>query len=403
VPEVTVRDYDRSESVMANHDCHRDARQIHPLPPSCYLESVNQPEETMTTTLTQNTTQPARSRKRGCLLLVRRGLLALVAGIAVFASVGSIYQALATDAARRAYPPPGQLFEVDGHKMHLRCIGAGSPTVILEAGGFSFSDEWYWVQPELAKTNRTCAYDRAGMGWSTPGPDPRDPLRLVGELHALLEKVGVPGPYVLVGHSFGAILNRVYASQYPGEVQGIVLVDTGFVLPKTFKDQAEFDSWKSSNEILQTALRALVYTGLGHMVIGSEIGAMGYPPDVAERLTAFRASNQSYDTYYAELMPVRRQLGEASVKAEHLGVLPLLALWADWSNTFQGEDKARFAAIQSEVLTYSTNSAARVVTGSDHGSILGNPQYATQVVQGVRDVIQAAQSGTPLAQSGASS
>jgi pimeloyl-ACP methyl ester carboxylesterase len=351
----------------------------------------------MNTTLSTVGTSPNRNRKRGCLLLVRRGLLALVVGIVLFAIGGSIYQALAIDAARRAYPPPGQLFEVDGHTMHLRCVGAGSPTVILEAGGFSFSDEWYWVQPELAKTNRTCAYDRAGMGWSVPGPEPRDPLRLVAELHTLLAKAAVPGPYVLAGHSFGAILNRVYASQYPGDVMGIVLVDTGFVLPKTFNDQAEFDSWKSSNEILQTALRALVYTGLGHMVIGSEIGAMGYPPDVAERLTAFRASNQSYDTYYAELMPVRRQLGEASLKAERLGALPLLALWADWSNTFQGEDRARFAAIQADVLTYSSNSAARVIAGSNHGSILGSETYALQVVQGVRDVIQAAQTHSPLA------
>jgi pimeloyl-ACP methyl ester carboxylesterase len=140
---------------------------------------------------------------------------------------GAIYQVIATEVDKRAYPPPGQLVDVGGYKLHIYCVGEGSPTVILDAVGGGSSAQWALVQPEIAATARICAYDRAGFGWSELGPEPRDAHQQVSELHTLLANTGIAGPYVLVGHSYGGRVTRVYAAQYPDEVVGMVLVDTG--------------------------------------------------------------------------------------------------------------------------------------------------------------------------------
>ncbi len=102
----------------------------------------------------------------------------------------------------------------------------GVPTVILEAGHSDWSHCWPTVQPEIARFTRVVAYDRAGFGWSDPGPKPRSPLQLVTELHDLLRCAGVEGPYVFVGHSLGAALGRLFAGRYPQEVTGMVWVDS---------------------------------------------------------------------------------------------------------------------------------------------------------------------------------
>jgi pimeloyl-ACP methyl ester carboxylesterase len=99
--------------------------------------------------------------------------------------------------------------------------------VILEFSLGNMSAHWFWVQQALAKTTRVCAYDRAGMGWSERGPEPRDAEKFSGELQALLEGADIGGPYVLVGHSYGGGLYvRMYAARYPAEVAGVVLVDS---------------------------------------------------------------------------------------------------------------------------------------------------------------------------------
>jgi alpha/beta hydrolase fold len=157
---------------------------------------------------------PAR-RKNGFGYRIGRALLALLTLIVGLATVGASYQAIATLRDRRAYPPPGQIVDVGGYKLHIHCIGAGSPTVILLDGLPSMSIGWTYVQPAVAQTTRVCAYDRAGGGWSDPGPAPHDSLHIADELHTLLVNADVPGPYVLVGHSFGGLYARMYADRYP--------------------------------------------------------------------------------------------------------------------------------------------------------------------------------------------
>jgi pimeloyl-ACP methyl ester carboxylesterase len=157
---------------------------------------------------------------------IRRGLVWLVAGLLALAVIGAIYQVVATQIDQRAYPPPGEMVNVNGHLMHINCVGRGSPTVILESGLGNMSADWANIQPEVAKTTRVCSYDRAGTGWSEPGPTPRDPKQIAHELHTLLGKAGIDGPYVLVGQSFGGLYVRMYADLYPKEIAGMLLVDS---------------------------------------------------------------------------------------------------------------------------------------------------------------------------------
>jgi pimeloyl-ACP methyl ester carboxylesterase len=117
------------------------------------------------------------------------------------------------------------MIDVDGFRLHLDCAGRGVPTVVLDAALAGSSVSWTYVQPAVAEFTRACAYDRAGFGRSDRGPLPRTAGRLAAELHALLLNSGQPSPFVLVGHSFGGLVARIFATRYPGVTAGLVLVD----------------------------------------------------------------------------------------------------------------------------------------------------------------------------------
>lgn len=119
----------------------------------------------------------------------------------------------------------GRRVHVGGYRLHLDCRGEGSPAVILEAAILDIGLTWAKVQREVASFTRACSYDRAGLGRSERGPRPRTVRVMVEELRALLGAAGVPPPYVLVGHSFGALISRLYAHRHPEDVAGIVMVD----------------------------------------------------------------------------------------------------------------------------------------------------------------------------------
>jgi pimeloyl-ACP methyl ester carboxylesterase len=126
-------------------------------------------------------------------------------------------------------PPPGRLVSVGHHRLHIRCDGEGGPPVIFDAalGGSSLS--WSLVQPAIARLTRTCSYDRAGFGWSEAGPLPRTAGRIADELHDLLRAAALAPPYVLVGHSYGGLVTRLYASRHPNDVAGLVLIEPAIV------------------------------------------------------------------------------------------------------------------------------------------------------------------------------
>jgi pimeloyl-ACP methyl ester carboxylesterase len=159
-------------------------------------------------------------------LLIIAGLLAAALG------TGLVYQALGTARDAVRFPPPGRLVAIEGNaspRLHLHSEGDSGPAVILEAGIGASSLSWSLVQPLVARFARVYAYDRAGYGWSDPprrADGPRIPSRLAEELRALLHAAQVPGPYILVGHSFGGYVARLYAERWPAEVAGLVMLDS---------------------------------------------------------------------------------------------------------------------------------------------------------------------------------
>lgn len=156
---------------------------------------------------------------------------------------GIIYQTIGTTRDKTKYPPPGRLVGVGGHCLHICCTGDGSPAVVFDSALGASCLSWALVQPEVARFTRACSYDRAGFGWSDAGPMPRTAQQIVDELHSLLEHARVPKPYILVGHSFGGLTTRLYASRYPDEVAGIVLVDP-----------ADPDEWLQMTELRRKRL-----------------------------------------------------------------------------------------------------------------------------------------------------
>ena len=171
---------------------------------------------------------------RRATLLASGLVLALTAG-------GSAQQ------SKPAGPPPGRLLNVGGRSLHLRCVGpaTGRPTVILEAGAGDYSDRWIGVQDLLAPRVRSCAYDRAGFGWSDGTEQSMSQDN--ADLRALLTAANVAGPYVLVGHSMGALLVRRYANQYPDGVVGMVLV--GPTHENTYLFSVRDKQWKRMREL----------------------------------------------------------------------------------------------------------------------------------------------------------
>jgi pimeloyl-ACP methyl ester carboxylesterase len=155
----------------------------------------------------------------------KRTLLGLAGLIVVAALTGATYQWLATRRDLARHPPPGRLVDVGGHRLHIWCAGSGAPAVILESGLGGTSFGWGSVQPEIAQFTRVCSYDRAGLGYSDPGPNPRTTRRMANELSVLLDRAGMGEPVVLVGASTGGLIVRLFASERADRAAGLVLVD----------------------------------------------------------------------------------------------------------------------------------------------------------------------------------
>ncbi len=148
-----------------------------------------------------------------------------LAAFVVIVLLGAIYQGVGIRLDSRRFPPPGRLVQVGDNRVHLYELGSGSPAVILESGISASSLNWRRVQTEVAKFTRVCSYDRAGLGWSELCDSPCTPSSLAAQLECLLCAAEVPGPYILVGHSFGGLIVQAFARRYPQLTAGVVLVD----------------------------------------------------------------------------------------------------------------------------------------------------------------------------------
>src|SRR5437588_11769287 len=169
----------------------------------------------------------AAAREESTVRQLRRGFLfaVLVSAIAV---CGQHATSGASSPADILYAQPGQLVDVGGFRLNLYCTGSGSPTVVFDSGYEDWAPAWSTVQPKIAKWTRACSYDRAGAGFSDPGPMPRTSVRIAKELHTALHRAGIAGPYILVGHAFGGDNVRTFSVLYMDEVAGMVMDDADF-------------------------------------------------------------------------------------------------------------------------------------------------------------------------------
>ena len=150
----------------------------------------------------------------------------LIASVALIVAAGALFQLSMTLWESYRYPPPGKLVDIGGLRLHINCTGAGSPTVILEAGPNDSSVIWQLVQPEISRFTQVCSYDRAGFGWSAAPNQARSSSNIADELDRLLTRTMISSPYVLVGHDFGSLDLRVFTSRHRRQVAGLVLVDS---------------------------------------------------------------------------------------------------------------------------------------------------------------------------------
>ena len=165
--------------------------------------------------------------------------------------------------------PPGTLYAVDGHRMRIDCQGAGSPALVLDAGLGSDGLIWSGVQPALARTTRTCSFDRAGYGWSEPAGSPRDADHLSAELHGLLMAAGIRGPIILVGHSIAGLYIRRYAIQYPEQVEAAATGSFGSLPILVISRWTQNDDWNRKQESLtrlSLQSRRIIAAHSGHYV-----------------------------------------------------------------------------------------------------------------------------------------
>ena len=331
-----------------------------------------------------------------------RFVIGLLLVVGLLLTAGYIFQRRTTAADFEKFPAPGQLVDVGGFNLHIHCTGeAGGPTVVVDAGNGDFSVTWMGIQREVEKSARICTYDRAGYGWSDFSPHPRTATQMSNELHQLLVNADVEPPYILVGHSLGGLNVRVYASLYPDEVAGMILVDAGH------EDQLqrlppEYLQLYKRQESYFSVLGFMSRFGILHLIGSSSKGAELVPPQVAklpkevQPVYMTMISHPSYfDTTLAELRALPEITAEVRATGK-LGDTPLLILTADSLDEAAaqsiglGEDfpaaqlQQAFNELQNEFEALSTRSRHIIVKDSTHGINLDQPQA---VIDAILDMV----------------
>lgn len=199
-----------------------------------------------------------------------RGVAGFALLLVSYIAVGGLMSAAGAPKAR------GQMVEIEpGRTLRLVCEGPKSdrPVVWLEAGAFGLAADWGAVQEALTAAGwRSCAYDRAGMGFSPPGPSPRDGLAIVSDFEKLIAASGEPGPYILVGHSMAGLRLREYAGRNPDKVAGLVLADAA--TPEAAQNPQVRGFIKAFASLSKWAARGAsigLYKPLAHTRLGDKI------------------------------------------------------------------------------------------------------------------------------------
>ena len=292
----------------------------------------------------------------------------------------------------RRYPAPGRLVDIGGRRLQLDCRGAGSPTVVLEAGlDYLGSLSWAAVHDSLARTTRVCAYSRAGIMWSDPAPGAFDVERVAHDLHAALANAGEKAPLVMVGHSMGGPYVLGFTKLHGADVRGLVLVDASH--PDQF---ARFKDATGRTLQPTTGLLAvgstLAWTGLAKLApLGGKPAT--WPTVAAEIPNAF--FSRSIGALYEETSAVEATIA-AERDAEQLGDRPLVVLTAgvgaspealaQMGITAEQEARRRAAwqALQNDEATWSRKGRHEVVPDASHYIQFDRPDV---VIRAVREVV----------------
>ncbi len=304
--------------------------------------------------------------KRDLRTRTRTWVLNPVLAVLVLFALGGAYQTIGRATEPRV-AMRGELVDVGPYRLHLECTGTGSPTVVMEPGGGASSASLGLIAPDVAGHTTVCVYDRAGKGWSDAAQTAPDGAQIATDLHTLLERANVTGPYVLAGHSFGGLYVMRYAAQYPDEVAGMVLIDS--TAPNTNPVSPTSEGSNSFLKHFSALMSATARLGLGRL-----LGA------TANEMAAF------IDEYAV----AGRSASEAG-ELTGLDGKPLIVLTAEQGNS------AGWMQHQEAMAALSTNSLHNVVPGATHQSLIDNAAHAAVVSQAIVDVVGAIRTGAPLA------
>jgi pimeloyl-ACP methyl ester carboxylesterase len=335
---------------------------------------------------------PQRRRRHRWVLWSGRILLGLLALTVLLAVSGATYEAIMATGDTKRYPPPGQLVDVGGHRLHLHCVGQGSPTVVLDAGLGAFSLDWGAVQPEIATKTRVCAYDRAGLGWSEPGPRPRSPQQFADELHTLLINAGIQGPYVLVTHSISGKTARLFASQHPNQVAGMVLVDARHESVDDHLTPEQVAAEDAQQQQFQDMIKWMARFGLVRLLWAPAWpsmlpGSENLSPESRTTIGVLQARPQQIESALAEGQG-RMESNSLLRAAAPLGNKPLVVL-----ASAQNIDNFPLWKEAQQIMTGLSSNSRLIIAPGGHAVHFEQPAL---VVESIRKVVDAARTSQPL-------
>jgi pimeloyl-ACP methyl ester carboxylesterase len=317
---------------------------------------------------------------------IARWLLYPVLATLTVASVGGGYETVRESLDSRAYPTPGQLVDVGGHRLHLHCTGSGTPTVILEPGQGGVSSDSHWIATAVARDSTVCVYDRAGRGWSDAADGPQDGDQIAADLHTLLDRAHVPGPYVLAGHSFGGLYVQAFAAQFPDQVAGMVLLDStapkpGPALP------TNSGSYNGLGRVF-ALFSTIAHFGVGRLIAQGSYGSL--PPAVQAEARAKASSAHNLASFLDEFAVANTAMQQAS-SLTSLNGKPLIVVTAD-----EGINDDQWQAKQDHMATLSTNTLHRHADAT-HESLLDDETDSAAASKAITDVVASVRTSQPLA------